>query len=80
MRARVARHLHVDPFAVRALPMVKMPPLDLAKLSMRAEEDSAARWLEHHDASGQVPADIDLRARRLSRLSDLCQYLARGSG
>ena len=54
-----------------------MSPLELAGLAMKAEEQSAALWAEHRGQRSEVPADAEERARRLSPLSDLFEYLAR---
>lgn len=60
--------------------LARMPRLALAGLAMRAEEESAAMWAEHSDALGEVPPDVEERARHLSRLSEVFARLAGHAG
>ena len=63
-----------------AAELAALSRLELAGLAMRAEEESASLWREHHDDDGRVPAAVQDRAIRLASLSDLDAYLAYRDG
>ncbi len=51
--------------------------VDLARLALRAEAESAALTDEHRDATGRIPDVVEARAIELSRLTDRLGGLAR---
>ena len=63
-----------------AAELAALSPLELAGLAMRAEEESASLWREHHDDDGRVPVEVQERVARLASLSDLYAYLAYRDG
>jgi hypothetical protein len=59
-----------------AAELAALTRLELAALSLRAEEACASLWREHQDDAGRVPAHVEERAAELSSLSDLYAHLA----
>jgi hypothetical protein len=65
-----------DPGSYTADELAGLTRLELARLAMRAEDESASLWREHQDDRGHVPPDVEQRAAHLSSLSDLYAHLA----
>jgi hypothetical protein len=66
-----------DLYSYTAGELSEMSRVELAQLAVKADEESAALWREHHDARGDVPPGVEERARQLSRFSDLFAFLAK---